>query len=614
MDPIMLTQATNDLCRILKHNIARFDNDASACYDRIKVALAMLAARRCGMPANAIRSHAETLQYMRYSVKTHYGVTKDSYTGTPFEPLFGTGQGSGASPAAWLSLVVVIMNTIDKVISHRMQFTSIDGTTTHSRLMDAYVDDTAIGITSADDNVDIDTLIGNLEKAAQTWEQLLFYSGGALNLSKCSWSILYWEWLNGEPKLKEPSPGNATVQLAQEGTSDLTMISNQSTERAQRLLGVYISPNGDFTHQLREMKKKADGMARSLRSPRLTRNDILTFHRTMYVPAIKYSLPALAVDEEELDSVQSAIMATFLQRLGFSSKLPKSIRHGPSELGGLGLFDLRTEMGIAQIKFLRDAILMGKEAGKLILYSLQYSQREAGITAPLLERPDIHIPYLTKTWITSLRQYLYNHNLTISITGTHCNNPKGQNDRCIMQPDLLKGYTATQQLNINRVRLYLQVTTLSDMTDDKGICIQPHYLRGDRPTNFQASHYWPRQPHITTSQQRLWRRFLTANFIRYGTKWIDRIGNLKKQANINLNNPTEHPDLATYLKSLPGWYQRLLYIFRQVETDLAIWKEFRSKKKVTIVSDGGLTEGIGTFGWKLVGSKKSNFICWSGSN
>jgi hypothetical protein len=100
----------------------------------------------------------------------------------------------------------------------------------------------------------------------------------------------------------------------------------------------------------------------------------------MYVPAIKYSLPALAVDEEELDSVQSAIMATFLQRLGFSSKLPKSIRHGPSELGGLGLFDLRTEMGIAQIKFLRDAILMGKEAGKLILYSLQYSQREAGIS------------------------------------------------------------------------------------------------------------------------------------------------------------------------------------------------------------------------------------------
>jgi hypothetical protein len=74
----MLTQLTNDLCRTLKHNLIRFDNDASACYDRIIVALAMLAACRCGMPANAIRTHAETLQFMRYSVKTHYGVTESS--------------------------------------------------------------------------------------------------------------------------------------------------------------------------------------------------------------------------------------------------------------------------------------------------------------------------------------------------------------------------------------------------------------------------------------------------------------------------------------------------------------------------------------------------------
>ena len=51
-DPIMLTQLTADMCRLLKINYARFDNDASACFDRIIVALGMLAARRCGMPAN----------------------------------------------------------------------------------------------------------------------------------------------------------------------------------------------------------------------------------------------------------------------------------------------------------------------------------------------------------------------------------------------------------------------------------------------------------------------------------------------------------------------------------------------------------------------------------
>ena len=47
MDPIMLNQITTDLCRLLRVNYIRFDNDASACFDRIVVALAMLASRRC---------------------------------------------------------------------------------------------------------------------------------------------------------------------------------------------------------------------------------------------------------------------------------------------------------------------------------------------------------------------------------------------------------------------------------------------------------------------------------------------------------------------------------------------------------------------------------------
>ncbi len=97
MDPIMLTQLTADLCRLLKHNLARFDNDTSACYDRIIVALGMLAARRCGMPNNAIQTHADCLELMKYTVKTAHGISEDSYHGTPYSPLFGTGQGIGAS-------------------------------------------------------------------------------------------------------------------------------------------------------------------------------------------------------------------------------------------------------------------------------------------------------------------------------------------------------------------------------------------------------------------------------------------------------------------------------------------------------------------------------------
>jgi hypothetical protein len=168
-----------------------------------------------------------------------------------------------------------------------------------------------------------------------------------------------------------------------------------------------------------------------------------------------YVLPALSVDEEELGKVQSKILAAILNKLGHSSKLPTEIRHGPLEMGGLALTDLRTEAGIAQIIYMRDAVYSETESGKLITMSLQYSQLESGIAEPFLEYPQIHLPYLTPTWTMSVRQYLYQHNITFTLTEQYKVHLQGPSNRCIMVPSLLQQYTTSQQTDINLVRLYL---------------------------------------------------------------------------------------------------------------------------------------------------------------
>ena len=60
----------------------------------------------------------------------------------------------------------------------------------------------------------------------------------------------------------------------------------------------------------------------------------------MYAPAMRYSLPAVAVDEEELDRIQSKIIPTIVQRLGLNRNLATAVRYGPTSLVGLGLMDL----------------------------------------------------------------------------------------------------------------------------------------------------------------------------------------------------------------------------------------------------------------------------------
>jgi hypothetical protein len=133
------------------------------------------------------------------------------------------------------------------------------------------------------------------------------------------------------------------------------------------------------------------------------------------------------------------VLSTALQKLGASKTTPKAIRHGPLELGGFNLINLRTELGICNLKFLRTAIYNGSEAGKLlIMMSLKYTQLEAGVLFPLLTKPSINIPYLTPMWITSVRQFLYQHNITVNITDTLQIRYSNQMDRCIMDTERLK--------------------------------------------------------------------------------------------------------------------------------------------------------------------------------
>lgn len=65
---------------------------------------------------------------------------------------------------------------------------------------------------------------------------------------------------------------------------------------------------------------------------------------------MRYPLAALAVDEEALASIQTKIIPAILQNLHINRNLPTSIRLGPTLLGGVELYNVRTEAGIKAIK------------------------------------------------------------------------------------------------------------------------------------------------------------------------------------------------------------------------------------------------------------------------
>jgi hypothetical protein len=88
--------------------------------------------------------------------------------------------------------------------------------------------------------------------------KLLHYSGGALNLKKCSWSILFWEWTNGRPKLRTPKPTDAKIRTRSNSSNeDGTEIRMTTPDDANKILVVYLNPVGEFSSHIAYLKKKS---------------------------------------------------------------------------------------------------------------------------------------------------------------------------------------------------------------------------------------------------------------------------------------------------------------------------------------------------------------------
>jgi hypothetical protein len=240
---------------------------------------------------------------MQYSVKTIYGISDNTYRGTLFEPLFGTGQRSGASPSVWLSLVIVLLNRLDRLAPERFSFQSPDGSWSYTQLEDAFVNETSLGFSDSDS--DLAHLVTRLQSIAQTWEHLLSLLGGALNLKKFSWYVMYWEWKAGQPRLCPIHPDDPPVILVDSKQSTASTIRRMDIAQSSRILGVHLSPSGCFSDQIRICKAKADNNSLKLHSSKLTATDIRVFHRSIYSPAMRYPLAAMWFDEESLHLIQT---------------------------------------------------------------------------------------------------------------------------------------------------------------------------------------------------------------------------------------------------------------------------------------------------------------------
>jgi hypothetical protein len=151
--------------------------------------------------------------------------------------------------------------------------------------------------------------------------------------------------------------------------------------------------------------------------------------------------------------------------------MPLEVVHGSAYLGGVGLRYLYIEQGYLNNSALLEHIRQNDRLGLMMGIAIQWAQGRAGVGFALLGEQKRFLPQAVCKWISSLRNFLADSELTIEIinTGTVC--LRRDHDR-ILTDDVLAGfYTDSETQGINRCRLYLQVECLSDIctADDVGL-------------------------------------------------------------------------------------------------------------------------------------------------
>lgn len=123
-----------------------------------------------------------------------------------------------------------------------------------------------------------------------------------------------------------------------------------------------------------------------------------------------------------------------------------------------------------------------------------------------------------------------------------------------------------------------------------------------RPSTFEEKDFWPRQSEPSASQRRLWKRYISSQFIRYGRFWRQSpCSTMREETKASEGSSLASPsdNIISLIRRLPRGKRRLLCHTHLVASDSAIWKACRSKRAITIASDGGLKEKYGTFGWQI---------------
>ena len=504
---LLLKVLSFDLIRSTRSQATIFNNDATACYDRVLPALSQICCQRLGLPTQASKFKLLFLRTAEYHVKTQHGISDQFFTHF-LQTIYGVLQGSGAAPAIWLAVSIVLITAYnalypDPGIPNPLHTEELQ------KIIDAFVDDTDLWDIIFHSLLSDDDCFRRMAARAQSWEKLLFLSGGQLNLSKCYWYYISWQWQDGIPTLStiQDTPGSISILPGNSPTPQI--IHRVEATSALKTLGLPTSPSGTTDTQYHYVADRLRTIIQDLQKIHLTRSEADIVLPVYIHPKIAYCFSGTFFSRKMCSQLDRIFLPYLKTLTGFNRHTKREIFHASRRYGGACIPTSWDLQGSTHLHHLIGHLQLNDLVGKCMLLNLDYLYLHLGFRQPVLSYSTKLFPstkskhqYLPASWISTTWQYLTDLKATVTCATMQLL-PQRLHDIPLME-EACKHYSGITLLRINAVRLFLQVFYLSDITTSDGKLISPEYYLPNLPILRDSTMHWPHQANPGMLAWKLW--------------------------------------------------------------------------------------------------------------
>ena len=492
-----------DYQRIKRQGFGMCACDLKSCYDRIVHNAASLALQRVGVRKSDIASMFGTIQTMVHKVRTAFGDSAVTYQADNPEfllPVQGTCQGNGAGPSIWSILCSTIFEVLHKEgFSSTFQYALSRGI--YKLCGFAYVDDCDLFFLGHD----TDEIFEGLASMLKMWDELMEVTGAAIAPDKCWWYLVEFTWKKGRWKYSDTGNQFDLKVRNKDGVEE--SLQYLPSKVAKEMLGVFLAPNGDSTAQIAHMKKKSNTWASHIKSGNLATDVAWTALTTTILKSLEYPLAATSLSKQQIKSIVYPALGAGLQASGICRNFPRAVLYGPLRYQGLNLQNLYHTQSIRHIKDIVDQTWRDTPSAKLLLANIEGIKLDAGIGGSIFKR-GVPLTWLTSNnlWVTETLKFCQTYDITFAEPGASLKT-KRENDSFLMEGFIAARASLTELKALNRCRIYMQVTTVSDISNGEGTKLHKNVFNRKK-LGRRDTHVWPIQGYPPAADWRIWEHYI----------------------------------------------------------------------------------------------------------